>query len=90
MSIGEWDPRGEYRDVVEAVEKWVRERNKKALKEGAEGGEKEVESTREGEVAVFAVEGEGSRVEYFVLGVVRGVGGNQDRVVGMSVLAVES
>ena len=87
MSIEEWDPRREYRDVVEAVEKWVREGNKDAVEER---GERKVESTRDGEVAVFAVQGEGARVEYFVLGVVMGVDGKPDRVVGMKVLAVES
>ncbi|KAF8454524.1 hypothetical protein BGX38DRAFT_1172189 [Terfezia claveryi] len=90
LSIEQWNPRREYSDVVEAVEKWVREGNKEALEERAVGVPKEVESTKEGEVAVFAVDGEGARVEYFVLGVIRGVGGKPDRVVGMKVLAVES
>lgn len=80
MSTREWNPKGEYRDVVEAVEKWVWEGNKEALGE----------STKKGEVAVFAVDGEGARVEYFVLGVVRGIRGKTDRIVGMKVLAVES
>lgn len=90
LSVEQWNPRREYSDVVEAVEKWVREGNKEALEERAVGGPKEVESTKEGEVAVFAVDGEGARVEYFVLGVVRGVEEKPDRVVGMKVLAVES
>ncbi|KAF8420051.1 hypothetical protein EV426DRAFT_253408 [Tirmania nivea] len=90
MSTGTWDPRGEYRDVIEAVEKWVREGNKEALEERVVGREKEVESTMEGEVAVFAVQGEGARVEYFVLGVVKGARGKPDSVVGMKVFAVES
>lgn len=75
MSIAEWDPRGEYRDVVDAVQEWI-----------AVG-----DTTKEAEVAVFAVEGQGARVEYFVVGLVRGEkDGEGDRLVGMKVLSVES
>jgi len=61
LSIKEWDPKGQYKKIVDAV------------KEAAEG-----------EVKVFRVDLEGSRVEYYVVG----VGGG--KVLGLKVMSVES
>lgn len=67
LTPAQWDPRGEYTDVVAAV----------AAASGG-GGEEEIR--------VYRVEREGSRVEYFVVGVDR----SEKTVVGVRVLAVES
>lgn len=62
MDIGEWDPRGQYKDVVDAT------------REVAKGSD----------VRVYRVEREGSRVEYWVIGIDGG------KLVGVKTLAVES
>ncbi|ESZ94443.1 hypothetical protein SBOR_5161 [Sclerotinia borealis F-4128] len=62
LDIGDWDPRGEYRDIV------------KAVREACKGGD----------VRVYRVPGEGSRVEYWVVGV------EGERLVGAKALGVES
>ncbi|KAA8564941.1 hypothetical protein MFRU_008g02090 [Monilinia fructicola] len=62
MDIGEWDPRGQYKEIVEAV------------REAGKGSD----------VRVYRVPGEGSRVEYWVVGVEGG------RLVGAMALGVES
>jgi hypothetical protein len=61
LSVKEWDPKGQYKKVIDAVKK-----------------------AADGEVKVFKVELEGSRVEYYVVGV--GCG----KVVGLKALSVES
>jgi hypothetical protein len=61
LSVKEWDPKGQYKKVVDAVKKAV-----------------------DGDVKVFKVELEGSRVEYYVVGVGDG------KVVGLKALSVES
>lgn len=75
LELHRWNPKGEYRDVVEAVKEWVG-----VGKVGEGEGEKR-------EVGVFAVEGEGRRIEYFVVGV---VAEPERRAVGVKVFAVES
>ena len=75
LSVQEWDPRQEYRDVVGAVSDWLRQ-----------GGT----ATGDGAVAIFAVQGQGARVEYFVVGLLRGGEPDGHRIVGTRVLAVES
>ena len=72
ISVKEFDPRGQYREVVEAVEKVGR---------GGKDG-----------VRVFRVEMGGTRVVYYVVGLQGGGGGTgeEGRVVGMRVVAVES
>ena len=78
LTLQEWDPRGEYRDVVDSVVDWLRRQGSAA-------------AAAEDEVAVFAVQGKGARVEYFVVGLLRGGGEpDGDRIVGTKVLAVES
>jgi hypothetical protein len=62
MDIGEWDPQGQYKDVVKAVR----------------------DASKGSDVRVYRVPGEGSRVEYWVVGVEGG------RLVGCKALAVES
>jgi hypothetical protein len=61
QSVKEWDPKGQYKKVVDAVEK-----------------------AADGEVKVFRVELEGSRVEYYVVG----VGGG--KILGLKAMSVES
>ncbi|KAM3082631.1 hypothetical protein ACMFMF_002287 [Clarireedia jacksonii] len=62
MDIGEWDPQGQYKDIVKAVR----------------------DASKGSDVRVYRVPGEGSRVEYWVVGVEGG------RLVGCKALAVES
>jgi len=62
MDIGEWDPQGQYKDVVDAT------------REAAKGSD----------VRVYRIGREGSRVEYWVVGVEGG------RLVGVKALAIES
>jgi hypothetical protein len=61
LSVKEWDPKGQYKTVLDAVEK-------------ATGGE----------VKVFRVELQGTRTEYYVVGV------KDNKVVGLKALSVES
>jgi hypothetical protein len=61
LSVKEWDPKGQYKKIVDAVK-----------------------GAADGEVKVFRVELEGSRVEYYVVG----AGGG--KVVGLKALSVES
>ncbi|KAI9643984.1 hypothetical protein NHQ30_007336 [Ciborinia camelliae] len=62
MDIGEWDPHGQYKDIVKAVR----------------------DASKGSDVRVYRVPGEGSRVEYWVLGAEGG------RLVGAKALGVES
>jgi len=62
MDIGEWDPQGKYKDIVDAT------------REVAKGSD----------VRVYRVRREGSRVEYWVVGIEGG------KLVGVKALAVES
>jgi hypothetical protein len=61
MGVKEWDPKGQYKKVVDAVKKAV-----------------------DGEVKVFKVGLEGSRLEYYVVGVGEG------KVLGLKAMSVES
>jgi hypothetical protein len=61
LSVGEWDPKGQYKTVLDAVEK------------ATDGG-----------VKVFRVELQGTRTEYYVVGV------SKNKVVGLKALSVES
>ncbi|KAF1962967.1 hypothetical protein CC80DRAFT_398714 [Byssothecium circinans] len=61
IGVKEWDPKGQYKSVVEAVEK-----------------------ASTGRIKVFRVELEGTRTEYYVVGVKEG------KVVGLKALSVES
>ena len=62
MTPKEFDAKGQYKEVLEAVGKVGKE------------------------TKIYRVEGKGSRVEYYVVGVV----GRGGRVVGMKALAVET
>ncbi|QSZ33295.1 hypothetical protein DSL72_002883 [Monilinia vaccinii-corymbosi] len=62
LDVGEWDPHGQYQDLVSAVR----------------------EAGRGEDVRVYRVPGEGSRVEYWMVGVEGG------RLVGVKALGVES
>lgn len=62
MDIGEWDPQGQYKEIVKAVR----------------------EASKGSDVRVYRVPGEGSRVEYWVVGTEGG------RLVGAKALGVES
>ena len=83
LSVQEWDPRQEYRDVVGAVSDWLRQGSTAAAAAAATGD-------GAGAVAIFAVQGQGARVEYFVVGLLRGGEPDGHRIVGTRVLAVES
>ncbi|KAF2689383.1 hypothetical protein K458DRAFT_439723 [Lentithecium fluviatile CBS 122367] len=61
ISVKDWDPKGQYKKVLDAVKK-----------------------ATDGEVKVFRVELEGTRMEYYVVGV------SEKKVVGLKALSVES
>jgi len=62
MDIGEWDPQGQYKELVDAV---------RAASKGSD-------------VRVYRIAGEGSRAEYWLVGLEGG------KLVGVKALAVES
>jgi len=62
LDIGEWDPQGQYKEVVDATR----------------------EASKGSDVRVYRIDREGSRVEYWVVGVEGG------KLVGVKALAVES
>jgi len=62
LSLSEWDPKNQYKNIVDAVKK----------------------ATTDGNVKVFKVELEGTRAEYYIVGLVEG------KVVGLKALSVES
>jgi len=62
LDIGEWDPQGEYKDLVDAVR----------------------EATKGSDVRVYRIAKDGSRAEYWLVGIADG------KLVGVKALAVES